>query len=410
MPFMVSGNAFQQLNIFKNILHYILDWKNILNVFMLLNIMFLYKTVRGFFMPRIINFSAGPSMLPLEVLEEAAKEMVDYQGSGMSLVEMSHRGKIYDKVHKETISLTKELLQIPDGYSVLMLQGGATLQFAMIAMSFLKSGMTADYVITGSWAQKAQEDAKLIGNTNIAWDGKAEKYMRIPAQSELKLTKNAAYVYLCSNETIGGIQWPYFPDTNGVPLIADVSSEMMSRPLPWDKIDMAYGGVQKNVAPSGMALVIIKNSFMEKARKDLPVYLRYDIHAKDDSLYNTPPTFSIWMANLTFKWIKSIGGMAEIVKRSDIKSKMLYDMIDNSNGYYKCPADKNSRSKMNVVWRLKSEELEEKFVKQAEAAGLHTLKGHRSVGGCRASIYNAVPVKGVETLVDFMKDFMKKNG
>jgi phosphoserine aminotransferase len=361
-------------------------------------------------MPRIINFSAGPSMLPLEVLEEAAKEMVDYQGSGMSLLEMSHRGKIYDKVHKETIALTKELLNIPDGYSVLMLQGGATLQFAMIAMSFLKSGMTADYVISGAWAQKAYEDAKLIGNANIAWDGKAEKYMRMPAQSELKLTKNAAYVYLCSNETIGGIQWPYFPDTGGVPLIADVSSEMMSRLLPWDKIDMAYGGVQKNVAPSGMALVIIKNSFMEKARKDIPVYLRYDIHAKDDSLYNTPPTFSIWMANLTFKWIKSIGGMAEIEKRRDVKAKMLYDMIDNSNGYYNCPADKNSRSKMNVVWRLKSEELEDKFVKQAEAAGLHTLKGHRSVGGCRASIYNAVPVKGVEALVDFMKDFMKKNG
>ncbi len=361
-------------------------------------------------MARIYNFSAGPSMLPLEVLKEAAKDLVDYQGSGMSLVEMSHRGKIYDKVHKETVSLARELLKIPEEYQILMLQGGGTLQFGMIPMAFLKSGMTADYVITGSWSQKACEDARHVGNVNIAWDGKAEKYMRTPGQSELKLTKDAAYVYICSNETIGGVQFQNFPDTGNVPLIADVSSEMMSRPLPWDKLDMVYGGVQKNIAPSGMALIAMKKSLIEKARKDLPIYLRYDNHAKEDSLYNTPPTFSIWMANLTFKWIKSIGGMAEIERRRDKKAKMLYDMIDNSNGYYNCPVDKNSRSKMNVVWRLKSEELENKFVKQAEEAGLHTLKGHRSVGGCRASIYNAVPVEGVEALVDFMKDFMKKNG
>jgi len=361
-------------------------------------------------MARIYNFSAGPSILPLEALEEAAKKLVDYEGSGMSLVEMSHRGKIYDKVHKETISLAKELLKVPDDYKILLLQGGATLQFGMIPMAFLKSGMTADYVITGSWAKKALEDGKIIGKANVAWDGKADNYIKIPAKSELKLTDNAAYVHICSNETIGGIQWQDFPDTGNAPLIADMSSEIMSRPLPWNKLAMVYAGAQKNLAPSGMALVIMKNSLLEQARKDLPAYLRYDIHAGDDSLYNTPPTFSIWMANLTFKWIKSIGGMAEIEKRRDSKAKLLYDMIDESNGYYRSPVDKASRSKMNIVWRLKSEELEDKFISQAEKAGLSGLKGHRSVGGCRASVYNAMPYEGIKALVDFMKDFMKNNG
>jgi phosphoserine aminotransferase len=361
-------------------------------------------------MARIYNFAAGPSILPLPALEEAAKKLVDFEGTGMSLVEMSHRGKVYDKVHKETVALVKELLAIPEDFTVLLLQGGATLQFGMIPMAFLKSGMTADYVITGSWAKKALEDGKLIGKTNVVWDGKADNYIKIPAQSELKFTAGAAYVHICSNETIGGIQWQEFPDTGNVPLIVDMSSEIMSRPLPWNKLSMVYAGAQKNLAPSGMALIVIKKSLLEQARKDLPAYLRYDLHAADDSLYNTPPTFSIWMANLTFKWIKSIGGMKEIEKRRDEKARLIYDMIDESNGYFRCPVDTKCRSKMNIVWRLKTEDLENSLISQAEKAGLSGLKGHRSVGGCRASVYNAMPVEGVKALADFMKDFMKKNG
>ncbi|MBN2403654.1 MAG: 3-phosphoserine/phosphohydroxythreonine transaminase [Spirochaetes bacterium] len=361
-------------------------------------------------MSRIYNFAAGPSILPLPALEEAAKKMVDYEGTGMSLVEMSHRGKVYDKVHKETVAMAKEILSIPDDFTVLLLQGGATLQFGMIPMAFLKSGMTADYVITGSWAKKALDDAKIIGKVNVVWDGKADNYIKIPALSELKFSGNAAYVHICSNETIGGIQWQEFPDTGNVPLIADMSSEIMSRTLPWDKFSMIYAGAQKNLAPAGMTFVVIRKSFLEKARKDLPVYLRYDVHAGDDSLYNTPPTFSIWMANLNFKWINSIGGMKEIEKRRDEKAKFVYDIIDGSKGYYRCPVDVNCRSKMNIVWRLKTEDLENSFISQAEKAGLSGLKGHRSVGGCRASIYNAMPVEGAKALADFMNDFMKKNG
>jgi phosphoserine aminotransferase len=361
-------------------------------------------------MARIYNFAAGPAILPLPVLEEAASKFVDYEGTGMSLVEMSHRGKVYDKIHKETLALARELLAIPEDFTILFLQGGATLQFGMVPMAFLKTGMSADYVVTGSWAKKALDDAKLIGKVNVIWDGKAENYTKTPGLSELKFTAGAAYVHMCSNETIGGIQWPEFPDTGNIPLIVDMSSEIMSRPLPWNKLSMVYAGSQKNLAPSGMAIIAIKKSLLEQARKDLPVYLRYDVHAADNSMHNTPPTFAIWMANLTFKWIKSIGGMNEIEKRRDAKAKIIYDIIDESNGYYRCPVDKKCRSKMNIVWRLKTEELESMLISQAEKAGLFELKGHRSVGGCRASVYNAMPVEGAKALADFMKDFMKKNG
>lgn len=361
-------------------------------------------------MARIFNFSAGPSTLPLEVLEEAAEKLVDFENTGMSLIEMSHRGKTYDRVHNETISLTREILKIPDNYHVLLLQGGATLQFAMIPMAFLQAEMTADYVITGSWAKKACSDGKVVGKINIPWDGESEKYTRVPSQKELRLTSAAAYVHICSNETIGGIQWPYFPDTGDVALIADMSSEIMSRPLSWDKLDMVYAGTQKNLAPSGMALVVISDRLVQKARKDIPAYLRYDQHLDQNSLYNTPPSFVVWMTCLTLKWIKSIGGMEKIEKRRDEKANMLYDMIDSSGGYYISPVDKDSRSPMNVVWRLKDEDQEKKFIQEAENERLSGLKGHRSVGGCRASIYNAMPVEGVKALVGFMKQFMQKNG
>ena len=361
-------------------------------------------------MPRKFNFAAGPSTLPVETLQEAAGKLVDFENSGMSLIEMSHRGKIYEAVHNEAIALVREILKVPQNYHVLFLQGGATLQFGMVPLAFSHQGMTADYIVTGSWAKKAYDDGKVAGTTNVPWDGKSEKYMRIPRQEELKLTPGASYVHICANETIEGIQWPSFPVTQGVPVVADMSSEILSRPLPWDRLDLVYAGTQKNLAPAGMALVVMSEQLAKKARKDLPAYLRYDLHIENNSLYNTPPSFVVWMTGLTLKWIKSIGGMPEIERRRDEKAGILYGMIDESGGYYINPVEKNSRSKMNVVWRLKSEELEEIFIKEATKEGLDGLKGHRSVGGCRASIYNAMPVEGIKALVNFMKLFMGKNG
>ncbi|HON79367.1 MAG TPA: 3-phosphoserine/phosphohydroxythreonine transaminase [Spirochaetota bacterium] len=361
-------------------------------------------------MSRIYNFAAGPSTLPLPALEEAAAKLVDYEGAGMSLIEMSHRGKIYDAIHNETVTLLRNILLIPDDFDVLFLQGGATMQFGMIPMAFLKEGATADFVLTGSWALRAVEDARLIGKTRVLWDGEDNHYTRIPSLEELAFNNDAAYVHICSNETIGGIQWQDFPDTGDVPLIADMSSDILSRPLPWDKLDMVFAGTQKNLAPSGMALVLIRKDFARKARTDLPAYFRYDLHISKNSLYNTPPTFVVWMTNLTLKWIQSIGGLEEIERRREKKAGLLYDMIDGSGGYYRNPVDTGSRSQMNVVWRLPDEDLEKKFLSECEKEGLSGLKGHRDVGGIRASLYNALPVEGVEALVDLMKRFMEDNG
>jgi phosphoserine aminotransferase len=361
-------------------------------------------------MARIYNFSAGPSTLPVETLQEAAAKLVDFENTGMSLIEMSHRGKIYDRIHCETVAMTRELLAVPEDFHVLFLQGGATLQFGMIPTAFLGRGQTADYVLTGSWAKKAHEDGLAVGNTSVPWDGKSDHYGRIPLESELRCTPGAAYVHICSNETIGGIQWPYFPDTGDAPLIADMSSEILSRPIPWNRLSMVYAGTQKNLAPAGMALVVMSDQLLQQARKDVPAYLRYDLHAKENSLYNTPPSFVVWMTCLTLRWIQSIGGMPEIERRREAKAGLLYNMIDTSGGYYRNPVDRDSRSPMNVVWRLPSEDLEKKFIEQAQAEGMSGLKGHRSVGGCRASIYNAMPLEGVVALADFMKQFMATNG
>jgi phosphoserine aminotransferase len=361
-------------------------------------------------MARIYNFAAGPSMLTLPVLEEASKNLLDYENSGMSLIEMSHRSKIYDRVHNETITLARDLLEIPTDFDVLLLQGGATLQFGMIPLAFLAENRVADYIITGSWSEKAIKDAKTIGNVNAVWDGADSQYTRIPSEDELQFSSNAAYVHICSNETIGGIQWQSFPDTGDIPLIMDSSSDVMSRPIPWDRVSMLYAGSQKNLAPSGMALVIMSKALIEMARKDLPAYLRYDLHADNNSLYNTPPTFVVWMTNLTLKWIRENGGLSGMERLSDEKATMLYDLLDDCGDFYKSPVDKNSRSRMNVVWRFKNNELEESFLGEAESEGFSGLKGHRSVGGCRASIYNAMPLESVQALTEFMKDFMEKNG
>lgn len=361
-------------------------------------------------MGRIYNFSAGPSILPLPALEEAAEKLVEFEGTGMSLIEMSHRGKTYSGVHNETLSLAREILEIPDDFVILFIQGGATLQFGMVPMAFLGAGKVSDYVLTGTWSKKACNDAKTVGEVKTIWDGGDDNYTRMPSQDELLFTSNASYAHICSNETIGGIQFKMLPDTGGIPLVVDMSSDIMSRKISWDRVSMIYAGTQKNLAPAGMSFIIMKKSFVEKARKDLPAYLRYDLHAEKDSLYNTPPSFVIWMTNLTFKWIKSKGGIAGIEKLGDQKADLLYSAIDSSGGYYRNPVDTASRSKMNIVWRLPDEGLEKKFIEEADKEGLSSLKGHRSVGGCRASIYNAMPIEGVQALVDFMKDFMNKNG
>lgn len=361
-------------------------------------------------MSRIYNFAAGPSTLPLPALEEAARELVEYQNTGMSLIEMSHRGKIYDGIHNETIALVRELLCVPDDFHVLFLQGGATLQFGMVPMAFLHPGETAEHIITGHWAQRAYNDAALTGGASIIWDGGDARYTRIPRQDELHISRDAAYVHVCSNETIGGIQWPALPDTGDAPLVVDMSSDILSRPVCWDGLGMLFAGTQKNLAPAGMALVVLHRGFAERARKDLPAYLRYDLHIANNSMYNTPSTFVIWMTNLTLKWLKGMGGLPAIEKLRDEKAAMLYNCIDESRGYYASPVDPESRSKMNVVWRLADDVSEKTFLDGAEKEGLCGLKGHKSVGGCRASLYNAMPVEGVRALVQYMTFFMEKNG
>ncbi|MCX7679593.1 MAG: 3-phosphoserine/phosphohydroxythreonine transaminase [Spirochaetes bacterium] len=361
-------------------------------------------------MSRIYNFSSGPSMLPLPVLQEVAEKLVDFDQTGMSLIEMSHREKIYDGIHTETIALMRKIYEVPDDFHILFLQGGATMQFGMIPLAFLHKGSLADFIITGTWAQKAHADASVVGKTAVVWDGKSDNYARIPSQRELQFSPNATYVHLCTNETIQGIQWQYFPETNGIPIVADMSSDVLSRRIPWKKFGLIFAGTQKNLAPSGLAVVFVHRDFAARARTDLPAYLRYDLHIKENSLYNTPPTFVVWVMNVTLKWIQSIGGLDEIERLRDIKAEMIYAAIDESGGFYKTNIPKESRSKMNIVWRMGSDELEKKFVEEAKKEGFDGLKGHRSVGGLRASIYNAMPIEGVKALVDFMRHFQHRYG
>ena len=355
------------------------------------------------------NFSAGPCTLPLEVLEEAQHEFVDYQGSGMSLIEMSHRGKHFDAVANEAMVLAMEIFQAPDEFNVLFLQGGAMLQFSMIPMNLLHGGQKGAYVNSGTWAKGAITDGTHYGDIYTAWDGVDNNYTRMPADSELALQDNTRYLHITSNETIGGIRFPLWPEVD-VPLIGDMSSEYMSRPIPWDKFDLVYGGVQKNLGPAGMAVVFVRKSILENSNKAIGRYLRYDIHAAKGSMFNTPPVFPIYMLGKVLKWMKKQGGLAAMESHAAEKSGLLYDLIDQSDGYYNCPVDRACRSHMNVVFRLPSEQLEQKFLVESAEADLLNLKGHRSVGGCRASIYNAMPLEGAQALVDFMTDFRKNSG
>lgn len=354
---------------------------------------------------RAHNFSAGPCTLPLEVLEEAQQELVDYQGAGMSIIEMSHRGKHFVAVADEAMALSHEVFGAPEDFSVLLLQGGACLQFAMIPMNLLRAGMKAGYVDSGTWANGSITDAKHYGDTYVAWDGKACNYTRMPSTDEIQLQASTRYLHITTNETIGGIRFPDWPEVD-VPLVADMSSEYMARPLDWAKFDLVYGGVQKNLGPSGMAVVFIRTSILADCNQDLGRYLRYDTQAAQGSMFNTPPVFSIYMYGKILKWMKKQGGVAAMQTAAAKKSALLYDAIDTSDGYYHCPVEPTCRSHMNVVFRLPTEELEKQFLQVAEQERLMNLKGHRSVGGCRASIYNALPIASVQVLCDFMREFM----
>jgi len=358
-------------------------------------------------MARAYNFSAGPATLPLEVLEEAQRELLDYQGTGMSIMEHSHRGKAYMAVHEEAIANTKELLGLGDDYAVLFSQGGASLQFAMIPMNLLGAGQTADYTNSGSWAAKAIKEAKLIGNVNVAADCGKEIPTRVPAESELQLTADAAYVHITSNETISGAQWKSFPKTDA-PLVADMSSDMLSRPFNVNDFGLIYAGAQKNLAPAGMALVVIRKDLAERAPSSVPSMLKYSTHIENNSMFNTCPCFTIYMYMLVTRWIKKTG-LETLYAQNVDKAARLYSAIDGTE-FYKGTAVPECRSDMNVTWRLRNEELEATFVKEAAEAGFSGLKGHRSVGGIRASIYNAFPVEGVDALVSFMKDFETRHG
>ena len=355
------------------------------------------------------NFSAGPCTLPLEVLLEAQQEFVDYQGAGMSLIEMSHRGKHFEQVAADARAHAMEMFQAPDDFAVLFLQGGAILQFSMLAMNFLHNGKRGAYVNSGAWAKGAIADGAMHGEVYTAWDGADQKYTRMPNDDELDLRDNTRYLHITTNETIGGIRFPTFPEVN-IPLIGDVSSEYMSRPIPWQRFDLVYGGAQKNLGPAGMAVVFVRKSALADSNRALGRYLRYDIHQENDSMFNTPPVFPIYMFGKVLKWMKKRGGLTAMQQAAAEKSSLLYDAIDQSGGYYRCPVDVACRSHMNIVFRLPSEQLEAKFLEQSAQADLLNLKGHRSVGGCRASVYNAMPRDGVVALVDFMRRFAADNG
>ncbi|HIG14755.1 MAG TPA: 3-phosphoserine/phosphohydroxythreonine transaminase [Gammaproteobacteria bacterium] len=359
-------------------------------------------------MTRAHNFSAGPCTLPVEVLEALQAEMVDYQESGMSLIEMSHRGQHFDAVFEEAIALVREQYGVPNEFEILLLQGGATLQFSMVPMNLLGDGARAAYVNSGHWAKGAIADARYYGDVYVAWDGKADRYARMPITEELELFPNTRYLHITSNETIGGIRYFEWPEVE-VPLVADMSSDYMTRPIPWSRFDLVYGGVQKNLGPAGLAMVIVRRSALDDASDKIGQYLRYSVQVDKSSMFNTPPVFAIYVLGKVLKWMKKKGGLEGIELEANRKASLLYNAIDESNGYYDCPVTSAYRSVMNVVFRLPTEKLEEQFLREASAADLVNLKGHRTVGGCRASIYNAMPMESVAVLTQFMQDFCSRN-
>ena len=353
------------------------------------------------------NFSAGPAVLPEEVLKEAAQAVVNCGNTGLSVLCMSHRGGTYEAIHMEALANMRALLNVPPEFAVLFLQGGATQQFSQVAMN-LAGGKPADYTLTGQWAEGAYKEAGKVATVRIAADSRAAKPSRMPLPTEIKTSADAAYLHITTNETVDGTQWAAYPESP-VPLVADMSSDIMSREIPWNRFGLVYAGAQKNLGPAGVTVVIVRKDLAEKAPLSLPAMLRYQTHVEKDSLHNTPPCFSIYVLALVTRWVKAQGGVTALEARNRAKAAKLYSAIDGS-GFYRGTADKAHRSFMNVTYRRPNEELEKVFVKEAEASGLSGLKGHRVVGGLRASIYNAMPASGVDALIQFMADFQKRHG
>lgn len=360
-------------------------------------------------MSRVYNFSAGPAALPEAVLERAREEMLDWQGSGMSVMEMSHRGKAFMSIAEKAEADLRELMAIPADYSVLFLQGGASSQFAMVPINLLRGKNKADYINTGAWSKKAIAEAKRYCDVNVAATDEANNFTRVPAQSEWQLQGDAAYLHYTPNETIGGVEFPFVPDTGDVPLVADMSSSILSRPIDVSKYGLIYAGAQKNIGPAGLTVVIVRKDLIGQPLEGMPSMFDYAIHDKNGSMYNTPPTYGWYLAGLVFEWLKGLGGVAGMAEINQRKAAKLYAAIDGSD-FYANPVEPACRSIMNVPFTLANAELDKTFLAEAEQAGLTTLKGHRSVGGMRASIYNAMPEAGIDALVSFMADFEKRNG
>ena len=360
-------------------------------------------------MARVYNFAAGPAVLPEPVLEQAGSEMLDWHGSGVSVMEMSHRGREFIKIAETAEADLRELLGVPANYKVLFMQGGATLQFAAVPLNLLRGKKSADYINTGEWSQKAIKEAGRYCTVNVAASSADQSYTYAPPQSAWKLDANAAYVHYTSNETIGGVEFHWVPDTGEVPLVADMSSHILSRPVDVSRYALIYAGAQKNIGPAGLTIVIVRDDLLGDTVEPTPAMLDYKIQADNDSMYNTPPTYAIYIAGLVFQWLKKLGGLPQMERLNRAKARLLYDFLEQTEFYYS-PVAKSDRSLMNVPFRLKNEALDAEFLKRAEERGLVQLKGHRSVGGMRASIYNAMPLAGVEALVTFMRDFQQRHG
>jgi phosphoserine aminotransferase len=358
---------------------------------------------------RVFNFSAGPAVLPETVLQQAAAEMLDWHGSGMSVMEMSHRGKEFISIHADAEKDLRELLAVPANYKVLFLQGGAIAENAIVPMNLLRGRSVADYVNTGEWSKKSIKEAKKYCNVNVAASSEDRKFTYIPPQQSWKLSPEAGYVHICSNETIGGLEYHWVPDTGAVPLVADMSSHILSRPVEVSRYGLIYGGAQKNIGPAGLTLVIVRDDLIGQAAAFTPSAFDYKQQAEADSMFNTPPTYAIYVAGLVFKWLKAQGGLAEIERRNIAKARLLYDYLDQSK-FFVSPVEPRDRSRMNVPFKLRNEALDEAFLKGAKAHGMVQLKGHRSVGGMRASIYNAMPIEGVRQLVAYMREFEDRYG
>jgi phosphoserine aminotransferase len=359
---------------------------------------------------RIYNFSAGPAVLPVPVLEKARSELLSLGGIGMSVMEISHRSAHFERILRNAEQGIRELLQISDGYRVLFLQGGASLQFSMIPLNFLAKNETADYIVTGAWGKKAVVEAKKCGSVNVIFSTAAENFKSVPAQEELNFTESANYIHYTSNETIEGVEFKYDLEGAGIPVVCDASSNILSKPIDVSKYALIYAGAQKNIGPSGVTVVIIRDDLIAKVPANQHSMLDYRAIAENDSMLNTPNTWGIYIISLVCEWLKQKGGLSAMKKLNEEKARILYDVIDSSDGFYRGHADKDTRSLMNVTFRLPSEELEKQFASEATKQGLDGLKGHRSVGGIRASIYNAFPKEGVEALIEFMKDFLQNNG